>query len=90
MVGKKWWKGNVPERGTLIAETRGWLLLDIGQKEGWVGLKLLSKISLPKGNFWLSWSVEDQRLAMGSDAKLLNEHLPDVFDWVEQVMRRHG
>lgn len=77
--------GNVPERGEVVAENRGWVLIELEAAGGWLKLKLVSKVARPKGNFWLDWNGE--RLAGSSDAKLLEANCPDVFDWVCEQLR---
>lgn len=79
-------RGNVPGAGEVIAESRGWVLIELGETAGWRNLKLCSKTERSKGNFWLAWNGE--RLSMSSDAGKLDAQHPDVFDWVCEAMGR--
>jgi len=80
--------GNFVEHGLVVAESRGWVLFDLGDPPDdlWRKFKLVAKVKQRKANFWLASNGE--RLALSSDAVKLNTHHPEVFDWVVTATRR--
>ncbi len=58
-------------------------------KNGWHSLYLarLQGLGMPrlkKGRYWLGWNGD--RLARNRDAGLLEEHHPDIAEWVRETL----
>lgn len=83
-MAKHGFLGNDPHRGTVLAETRGWVLFKIEVNGEWLAVKLVSKVIQAKGNYWLGWNGD--RLACNRDAAILNTCHPDVYDWVVSIL----
>jgi hypothetical protein len=81
--------GTRPISGELIAENRGWLLYRVsGVGSEWVKVKLVSKVPRQRANFTLAWSVGESALARCKEAAVLDGFMPEVFDWVIEVLRK--
>jgi len=74
--------GNPPSDGELIAENNTWALYDRFAPSGeWQNLKLVSKQPVAiKANYWLAWN--GQRFAKCRDVALLDEHRPELMEWL--------
>jgi hypothetical protein len=48
----------------------------------WVSLKLIAGCDRPKQNWYLGWNG----VRLARDALLLQEHLPEIFEWVVSVL----
>lgn len=80
--------GTLPASGELIAENRGWLLYRIsGTGNGWIKVKLVSKVARQRANFTLAWHTEQAALARCNEAVALDVSMPEVFDWVVVELR---
>ena len=82
--------GHAPKRGQNICRINGFNLWVVGKGSfPWARLKLVAMpgTRLPKANFWLGWSVTDERLADGKDAKRLQADYPAVYEQVKTACR---
>lgn len=85
----KLYTGNFPENATLIAGTvHGWRLYErhTGQND-WANFKLVWRGKRPKkANYWLAIRLGTGKISNSKDSKILAEHEPKIFAWVEKVM----
>lgn len=87
-------EGHPPRGGVKAASWEGWAIyLDPRDpkwlKGGWVKVKLVAEGSRFDGqaNYFLTFSLEDRRLAQGTDYWALKENRPGVFAWFEWNIR---
>ena len=83
-------KGNTPkaENGwrlvhMLPGEDANWSVYYRDSDNGWTGIKLIADCKvLDKGNYWLSWSNTEHRLARNHDLNTLVAGRPDLYDQI--------
>ena len=63
---------------------RGFTLFERPSGNGWRNFKLVANQRRKKRNWWLGWNGE--RLSEGKDMKLLQEHEPEICEWVVDVL----
>ena len=84
--------GNIPASADALIlnnpET-GWHLYRLtGSKGDWLSLKLVHPGSIAgAANYWLGWHLGEKRLAALRDAARLSLARPDIYRWVERIMR---
>ena len=82
--------GHAPKRGKNICRIGGFDLWTIGHGSyPWARLKLvaLPGTRLPKANFWLGWSVTEERLAETKDTKRLQADYSAVYEQIQTACR---
>lgn len=79
-------KGSIPIDSVLLFENLEWACFYLGKSSsGWENMKLVSKHPrASKANYCFGWNGE--RCSDSKDFKLLQEHLPDVVDWLYQEL----
>jgi hypothetical protein len=71
----------------IIAERPGWALYDRQRSSnGWRSLKLVAFERRHKGSWYFGFNGE--RLSRSTDADLLAEHEPEIYQWVLDELRR--
>lgn len=72
----------------VIAKRDGWVLYENieSSKGDWLNIKLESTRQRKKRNFWMGWGKKELRLARNKDVATLVERLPDIHDWVIEVL----
>lgn len=89
------WRGTAPDDGTLIEAARldgVWWALYVRRTAqttngSWINLKLAADRAPGRANYWLSWAQHTGKLTRVPDAGALSKQLPEVYAWVENVMR---
>jgi hypothetical protein len=62
----------------------GFALFQRAAGDGWLNFKLVASGGGKKRNWSLGWNGE--RLSAGKDTKLLQEHEPEICEWVVAVL----
>ena len=74
----------------IVVASRGvWTLVEVGEwsQAGWISLKLFRDAIGPK-NLW-QLGYKDGRLARNKGAALLQDHYPDMIDWVKEAAEKY-
>jgi hypothetical protein len=85
----KWYVGNDPDSGVVVAENEGWKIFEMQKKSQnqWLSLKAVSKVKRRnKANFWLAWNGD--RFAAGKDLAIMVQHWPELYEWAHSVMAK--
>ena len=91
------YKGHKPKvkwRPRLLASVTlngvAWELWELREpwSDDWRNLKLVAPDGCEhKANFWLGWSIAEDRLRVCHDGRILRERMPELHDWCVAVMR---
>jgi hypothetical protein len=72
---------------TVIASENGWVLIHCtaASKAEWISLKVECPSKKEKRNWWFGWN--GTRIAKNRDSGLLQQHHPEIVEWVERKMK---